>query len=173
MVASTDTEGLLRRYKEIIAGVVSAVVLLCFAVLVGFAIWDREYDEKDHPQYRHEKDLLIFVNPILGVVLGYYFGKNPAEVRAEKAESRESQAAAIAEKAVANAQDATIARRDAEGKFKETASALQDLLEPAQALVGKVGTTRGLQDRGSEADLTELTIRLESAVQRAKTLIEK
>jgi len=40
--------------------------------------------------YGREKDVLQFVLPILGTVLGYYFGRVPAERRAESAEQTAS-----------------------------------------------------------------------------------
>jgi hypothetical protein len=36
--------------------------------------------------FARAKDLLLFINPILGVVIGYYFNKASTEGRAEQAE---------------------------------------------------------------------------------------
>jgi len=37
-------------------------------------------------QYARVKDLLLFINPLLGVIIGYYFNKVSSDLRAETAE---------------------------------------------------------------------------------------
>ncbi|MFF3584696.1 hypothetical protein [Streptomyces mirabilis] len=73
--------------RERITGVLAVcIVLTALVVLIVsmFRVGDGERAAA--------KDALVFINGILGVVLGYYFGRMPGEARAEAAEDQARQA---------------------------------------------------------------------------------
>lgn len=68
--------------REITAGVLAVIIVgvaLFILVMSVFRVTE--------PGRTAAKDALVFVNAVLGVVLGYYFGRIPGEGRAESAEA--------------------------------------------------------------------------------------
>jgi len=74
--------------KEIVTGIMGVAIItvtLVVALITIFSVSNAE-------THAAAKDVLLFLNGLLGVVLGYYFGRVPGEVRAEKAESEAKEA---------------------------------------------------------------------------------
>jgi hypothetical protein len=74
--------------------------------------------------FASRKDVMLYGLPILGSILGYYFGRVPAERRAEAAEQEREQAQATAHRAVASAGSA---QAQAEQHARETQNARDKL----------------------------------------------
>jgi hypothetical protein len=102
------------RLRDVTTAVVAAVVIAGFvalitatALLVG-----------NNTEFSNMKDLLAFVNPLAGVVVGFYFTKAAVEPRAEEAETAARTArddATAAQVVAAGAQEARgNAERDAD-----------------------------------------------------------
>jgi hypothetical protein len=74
--------------KEIVTGIMGVAIItvtLVVALITIFSVSNAE-------THAAAKDVLLFLNGLVGVVLGYYFGRVPGEVRAEKAESEAKEA---------------------------------------------------------------------------------
>lgn len=74
--------------KEIVTGcmgILIVAVTLFVAVIAIFSV-------SSAGTQAAAKDVLLFLNGLVGVVLGYYFGRVPGEVRADKAESEAKEA---------------------------------------------------------------------------------
>lgn len=70
-------------WKEILTGVLGILIVLATLITVIFTI----ASVNNQTAFSAAKDVLLFMNGLVGVVLGYYFGRVPADVRADKAES--------------------------------------------------------------------------------------
>jgi hypothetical protein len=83
------------RVSSLLAGliVMVALIVLLVAMIVGLR------DESPGQAFTNLKDVLGFLNPLLGVILGYYFNKVSSENRAENAEKTARIAAATAQEA--------------------------------------------------------------------------
>jgi len=77
-----------------IAIVVTTLLMLCLA-------WEARNDPHAD-SWARTKDLLLYVNGLVGVVIGYYFGRTPTELRAETAEK--ATRGALREASMANEQ---------------------------------------------------------------------
>ena len=141
------TDLFLRKFREIIAAAIAVVIVVGTVVMLIMAI----YATGNDAQFGRIKDLLLILNPLLGVVLGYYFNKVSTEARAENAES-------TAQNAVATAQEAGKARESAE-KEKEQAKAdteqVKVSLDVAQKEVKEVKTVLGDMTQTAEKMLMD------------------
>ena len=103
--SQNKSEFALRRFKEYVAAGIAGTVMLAMVFMFIVAVRMAE-------NFDQIKDILLVVNPLVGVVLGYYFNKVSTEARAENAE-------ATAQTAVANAQEAAKARDSAMTETQE------------------------------------------------------
>jgi phosphate/sulfate permease len=68
--------------REWISAGLATIVVVGSILMIAFA-----YSHiGDSETFTRAKDLLLFINPILGVVIGYYFNRATSEARAEHAE---------------------------------------------------------------------------------------
>ncbi len=153
--SSAPVDTTLRRLREYVAaGIALLVVLGTFGMLIAsFA-----YIENDEA-FARVKDLLLIVNPILGVVIGYYFNKTSTEARAESAES-------TARTATASAQQAATARDAAEVKVQTAMSTLSDLQGAAEKMLAQsapASAVLGAEEQPSDDARVELRVALERA----------
>jgi len=107
----------LRRFREYVAAAIAVLVILGTIVMMIVAL--RYVGSSD--QFARVKDLLLIVNPLLGVVIGYYFNKVSTEARAESTES-------TAQSATMSAQQATEARNAAEAEAQAARSEAEEAL---------------------------------------------
>ncbi len=68
--------------RELITNVLGALVVLVTLVITIVTI----FSVGNASTYAAAKDVLLFMNGLVGVVLGYYFGRVPGDARADKAE---------------------------------------------------------------------------------------
>jgi hypothetical protein len=74
--------------RELITNVLGALIVLVTLVIAIVTI----FSVGNASTYAAAKDVLLFMNGLVGVVLGYYFGRVPADARADKAESEAKKA---------------------------------------------------------------------------------
>jgi hypothetical protein len=94
----------LSRFREGVAALIAVVVVAASLTLLFLGF--RHIGEKE--QFDRAKDLLLIVNPVLGVVIGYYFNKVSTEARAENAENTARHATADLRKAAEERQQARV-----------------------------------------------------------------
>jgi hypothetical protein len=159
----------LRRFREYVAAAIAVIVILGTIVMMIIAL--RYTNSSD--QFARIKDLLLIVNPLLGVVIGYYFNKVSTEARAESAE-------ATAQSATLNAQQATEARDVAEAEAQaamieaeEARSTLSEVSQAAEKVLSQVpATAPGVLGVGEEGEPVEdARLELRVALARAKRII--
>jgi ABC-type multidrug transport system fused ATPase/permease subunit len=112
-----------------IAGVIVGGTML-LAVISLFFVGKPE-------DFGRAKDILLFINPFLGVVIGFYFNKVSSEARAENAESNARVATATAQQA---SQERTVATVEAE-RAKADAQQAQATTQQVQATNQELSTT--------------------------------
>lgn len=170
--AGTAACGLREYVSAALAGV---VVLGTVAMMIMAFNYLSEPDEFDRV-----KGLLLFVNPLLGVVIGYYFNKATSEPRAETAEAAAKTAAASAQQAT-EARDkaeaeAEVARDDAEeakGEVEEVKTALKEVGEAAVKMAAAVPIPKTLSvDETTGRPVVEPRLEFEMAWKRAQSLVE-
>ena len=96
-----------RRIREYVSAIIAVVIMLGTVAMMIQA-----FNYLGSPEeFARVKDMLLFINPLLGVVIGYYFNKATSEARAETAET-------TAQSAMVSARQATEALGVAENKAK-------------------------------------------------------
>ena len=83
------------RFREQVA---AWIALLVIVAALGMILWSFRYVD-DKEKFGRAKDLLLIINPVLGLVIGYYFNKVSTEARAENAEKTARSATADARQA--------------------------------------------------------------------------
>src|SRR4029453_9618786 len=139
-------------------GVVGASLTLIF---LGFG----HIGEKE--QFDRAKDLLLIVNPVLGVVIGYDFNKVSTEGRAENAETPARHATADLRRAADERQQAQAVAAAAKTDAEDTRGALEDLSRAAERVLaekpirsaGTLSTPEGLAADDPRKELEEALAR--------------
>lgn len=107
MSESRDTAGLSqfeitsRQSRERVAAALAGIIVLIAVVVLLVSVFAAMQAQEDGQAFTNLKDILGFLNPLLGVILGYYFNKVSSDNRAENAEKNARIAAANAEQAEA------------------------------------------------------------------------
>ena len=164
---SETTEAALRRLREAVTALISILVIAGTLFLVWLAV--QNVSSASDQSFTRIKDLLLFLNPLLGVVIGYYFNKTTSEARAENAESaakRATATTAVAVQAQTRAQDVANQAQANAAEAKKTLSALVDASE--KALVQARGGTLSAEGAGAAS---QSQVELQSALDRAKSLL--
>jgi hypothetical protein len=118
------------------------------------------------------KDLLLFINPLLGVVVGYYFNKVTSEARAETAETTAQSAMTSAQLAAEARNAAETEAKTAKGEAEEAKSALKEVGEVAEKMMvqAPAATTLGVNESGEPVEDPRIEFKI--VWERAKRLIE-
>lgn len=161
------TDSGLRHFREYVAAGIAIVIIVGTIVMMVLALG--YVDSSD--QFARAKDLLLIINPLLGVVIGYYFNKVSTEARAESAE-------ATAQSAALSAQQATEARNAAEAKAQaakteaeEAMSTLSAVSQAAEKVLSQAPAP-GVLRVGEEGEPVEdARLELQVALARAKRVI--
>lgn len=126
----TATDLRLRRFREYVTGIIALIVIIGTTALIVLAAVETNATSAD--QFSRVKDLLLFVNPLLGVVIGYYFTKTSTEARAESAEVTANTATANAQQAFQERSEALTQANEARAKEQQTKSGLDHLTLAAE-----------------------------------------
>jgi len=165
--ATGSADSSLRHFREYVAAGIAIIVILGTLVMMIMAL--RYVGSSD--QFARVKDLLLIVNPLLGVVIGYYFNKVSTEARAESAE-------ATAQSAALSAQQATEARNAAETEAQaarteaeEAMSTLSAVSQAAEKMLSQAPApgVLGVSEEGEPIE--DARLELEVALARAKRVI--
>lgn len=161
--SAPPVDNVLRWVKESVAALIGIALVVCLVVL----IW-RASDKTEDVSFQRVKDLLLFVNPLVGVVIGYYFNRVSTEARAENAE----RAAQGAEAARGEAQ---LMAQQSQGEAEAAKSALEDIIPAAQTLLSQVPAQPAGElgiaaagAGGSAGPLVEARVNLRMALERAR-----
>jgi len=165
-----EADALVRRLREFVsAGIAIAIILSAVVMLIQAFSFLTSPEE-----FGRVKDLLLFINPLLGVVIGYYFNKTTSEARAETAET-------TAQSAMANAQEAAEARNKAEAEAgaaqqetKEVKTVLKEVAEAADKMMIQVPVTSvGVLsvDEKTGQPLVDPLIELQMALRHARRFV--
>jgi hypothetical protein len=175
--ATVTVDPWLSHFRErVAAGIAIAVVVGTFT-LVGVAVWQADAPET----FQRVKDLLLFVNPLIGLVIGYYFHKVSTEGRAESAEAMVKDASQNAEQATEARMAAEVAADRADTKARRATATLSKLERATTERLGQRGgrlvlggdrdpdrperepATTGSQPSGTRAADAELQVALAEA----------
>jgi len=162
----------LKRFREFVAATI-AVIVVAGTVLLMIAAFSHV---RSPEVFGRVKDLLLIINPILGVVIGYYFNKVSTEARAENAEATARTAAVTAQQATEARNTAENETRTVKAQVQETRSALQEVSQAAEGMLAQMprpGPAVGTLAPGGAAGPSEETwLNLKGAVMRAKRIYE-
>jgi len=164
-----ETDPLVRRLREFVSASI-AIVIILGAVLMLIQAFNFLASPDE---FQRVKDLLLFINPLLGVVIGFYFNRATSEARAETAET-------TAKSAVASAQQATEARDKAETEAKvaknETEGvkvALKEVGQSAEKMMAQVQPAPGVLSLAEGGELVEdPRVEFKMAWSRARHFVE-
>jgi hypothetical protein len=151
----------MRLLREVVAATIAVLIVGTSAVMlyIVFTRYVPSADPVSDKHFERAKDLLLFLNPLLGVVIGYYFNKVSTEARAEKAE--------------ATVETATNTAQEAKAETEKVKSVLNEVIPAAQEVLNESSTTRsaGTLSVGESASAaTEAQAALRAALQRARQI---
>ncbi len=116
------------------------------AGVVGKPALKELYDDA----FNRQKDIMLYGLTLLGTVLGYYFGRVPAERRAEQAEAATVQAQAATTEAATAAGEAQRQSQAAAAKVEDTRQTLERVKTLRQVGAPRRRTLRSGGDAGPE-----------------------
>jgi hypothetical protein len=106
--------------KESMTSLLAAAIVVVALALLWRTFTAGGGSGKSAPSiFARDKDVLQYILPILGTVIGYYFGRVPAERRAEKAEQTATGAQKQAESSTESAARANVAQATAEQQTQQ------------------------------------------------------
>jgi hypothetical protein len=174
----------MRRLREYVAAGIALVIIIGAIVLVGISF---AFISTSNDEFTRVKDLLLFVNPLLGVVIGYYFNKVSSDQRAETAENRVDAALTSAQDAEATKKAAQEQAKVAANMADEMRTTLEEVTQKAGEMVDQAaalpaGAGSGnlsFGDLGGDGTtlpteaLLKTRVELQSALERANRLLQK
>lgn len=135
----------LQRFREYFTAAIALILVAGFIVMVFVTSSVALNGSED--TFGRTKDLLLFLNPIVGMVIGYYFNKTTSEARAEKAEANVEAAAESAQTALKQREKAMEMYQSAEEEIKAMRGALGEVWLAAEEMLkeapASVPATRG------------------------------
>jgi hypothetical protein len=156
----------LRRFREYVTASFAAVLILGTVILLILA-YSRTNSDED---FNRVKDLLLFINPLVGVALGYYFSKSTSQSAVDTAQD-------TAKEATAAVEYATRSRREAEAKVagivreaEETQEALSELVKATEHALAE-STDGLLLSSSDESDPAGFELQL--ALKRAQRTLRR
>ncbi len=121
-----------RRFVEFFTAVLALVIIVGSFILIGVAF---NYIDAPDDQFARAKDILLFVNPILGIVIGYYFNKVTSDARAETAEKAAQTAVSTARQAAEIRDEAVVRANEAASMASEMRTTLEEVTQKASEMV--------------------------------------
>jgi hypothetical protein len=160
----------LRRLRERVAAGIAIALVAATIGLIAAALLQVNSAAK----FALVKDLMLFVNPLVGVAVGYYFNKVTSEARAETAEAAAKDATQTTGQAVQAAADAKVETHQARQQVQEVTSSLSQMVETTAPLVEQPpGRTPGvLGAEGAPAETID-DMQLRIALARARSVLQQ
>ena len=151
------------KLKEIVAALIALIIIGSLLALLWKSFQYVGGDERSSAAFQQIKDLLLFVNALTGVVIGYYFTKVSTENRAESAEATARDATAVARAAAAS-------RDEIEAELRDVRGALADILPAAEQILAELPEPSSAEADGAGMDelVVEAYLNLQGAIQRAR-----
>ena len=170
-VVGVEPDPVVRRLREFVsAGIALAVILGSVVMLIQAFNYLSSPEEFDRV-----KDLLLFINPLLGVVVGYYFNRAISEPRAEKAETAATAAMATAQQASEARNQAEAEAEAAKGEAEEVKETLKEVDEAAEKMLAQMPAPAvgvlSVDGEPGEPAAAEARLELQMALRHAKRLI--
>ena len=167
-----EPDPVVRRLREFVsAGIALVVILGSVTMLIQAFNFLNSPEEFDRV-----KDLLLFINPLLGVVVGYYFNRATSEPRAEKAETAATAAMATAQNASEAQNQAEAEAEVAKGEAKEVKEALKGIDEAAEKMMAQVPAPSmgvlGVDEETGEPAAAQARLELQMALRHARRYID-
>ena len=166
--ATAASDAGLRKFREYVAAAIALVIVGGMVALVGASFL--YVGVAEDPAWSRFKDLLLLVNPLVGVVVGYYFNKVSTEARAESAEQTAKSAATAAQRADVARDAAQAEASRAQSRAQEATAALTEVAGAAERLVtsdasgaGVLGESHGSPDGARDGARAELMAALARA----------
>ncbi len=157
----------LRRFREYVSAAIAAVVIIGTIFLLSVAVIHANTSTAD--QFTHFKDLLLLVNPLVGVVIGYYFNKTSTEARAENAENTARSATTATQQTVQERNEARVQEQQVKmGLSNLTKAAEHYKTVTSTATPGVLGG--GNQAQGNKQAFDDAYAQLDAALAHAKSL---
>jgi len=124
---SWTPEVIIQAFKEVVTALLGLLIVGYTFVLVqrALSVAGKQQEMSD------AKDLLLLVLGLTGVVLGYYFGRVPADARASQAQEQANAATARTEQVTAHAQVIADRVDQVMGKVAPAAAAARGASSPA------------------------------------------
>lgn len=168
----TEPDPVVRRLREFVSAGIALVIILGSVIMLiqafSFLTSPEEFDRV--------KDLLLFINPLLGVVVGYYFNRVVSEPRAEKAETAATAAMATAQNASEARNQAEADAEAAKGEAREVKDALKELDEAAEKMMLQVPAPSmgvlGVDEEAGEPTAAQARLELQMALRHARRFID-
>ena len=155
--------------REVIAGLLGLTVMAMFFFLLAQALQSVPSSGAQAADFAPVKELLGVVNPIVGLIIGYYFSRATGEARAEKAEAAAATANDTANKAQQTATAAEQEKTRTQAEAEQSKGALQSLVKAVEG--------SRIQSDGEHASTEaaraarDAETRLGVAVERAKEVL--
>lgn len=157
------------RMREYIAGVLAAVIVVGAVAMMIIAVTQVTSAASDI-SFGRIKDLLLFINPLLGVVVGYYFNKASTEARAESAEQTAATVTNLAQQATASNERAHATAAEAQQAVAEHKQALTEVSMLSQQMLDITPPDPNVLSGPDEASDDGVRLRLQQAIERAQRL---
>ena len=93
----SEAEYQMRQFRERVSSLLAGLIVVVAVIVLLVAVATALRTSEEGQAFTNIKDVLGFLNPLLGVILGYYFNKVSSENRAETAEKTARSAAAAAQ----------------------------------------------------------------------------
>jgi len=162
-----------RRSRERIAAALAGVIVLIAVVVLLVSVFAAMQAQEDGQAFTNLKDILGFLNPLLGVILGYYFNKVSSENRAENAEKSARIAAANAEQAEAERLSMWQEAQQTRQQAQQLRAYMTQLMQAADAALKQSSpeavSFSPVTDTNAEIAMRELWRAVENARQFAPT----
>lgn len=137
---ATTPSTIIAPLREWVTAILALLLVLGSITVIIIALTHVDNDT----QFKNAKDVLLLVNPLLGLVIGFYFTKSAVEGRAEHAEASATQAldtAKNAEVARTNAENTAVAQKEV---LRDAASFITDFTQ-GRAEAQAAGSDRAKQ----------------------------
>ena len=167
MTGNGDIGSRLRLIRETVAAVLAGVVVL--GTIIVFTVAFQYVDGQSDRSFERVKDLLLMINPIVGVVIGYYFSKVTTEARAESAEATAKAATQVAHQAESEARVSREQAEQAKAKLGTLSQAAQRFVALSQSTAGTPGVLGG-GGNGDAPALAEARMALRMAIEDAQRI---
>jgi len=158
----------MRRFREYVGAAIALMVVVGMVALVVAAFSNLGSSDQ---AWERIKELLLLVNPLVGVVIGYYFNKVSTEARAESAEATAKSASAAAQQAEIAREGAQAEAIRAQSEAHEARDSLSELAQTADRHLRSGADDAGVLGGDPEARNTSREDLL-AALARARRILQ-